>query len=127
MGRSVPQVVRVTPEEMIQAMRALSNERREAHKWYRSQVHTTADKEREYRKEKAKAWLRIDQGTVPERQALVDAETADLRYERDLAAGLEKAALEDVRGVRQDMSLLQTYMAYERGVAELHRFDEGAA
>lgn len=114
----------MTPEEMIRAMRRLSEERRRAQKWYETAAQTTPEKERTYRKEKALAWVREDSGSVGERQARVDAATADLRYERDLSERMEKVALEDVRGVRQEMSMLQTYMAYERGVAELHRFDE---
>lgn len=117
----------MSPEEAIDAMRQMTKDRKSAERWYEECVRATPEKEREYRVAKAKSWVTHRDGTAAERIATVDADTADLRYERDIAAGIEKVALEKVRGHRQDQSMFQTWLAYGRAVAELHRFDEGAS
>ncbi|MBW3663535.1 MAG: hypothetical protein KY469_10585 [Actinobacteria bacterium] len=71
-----------------------------------------------YRKAKSQAWLRAPEGTVPERQAWVDAQVADERDARDLAEGMRQAALESVRSRRQQVSLLQTVANAHRAEAE---------
>jgi hypothetical protein len=60
---------------------------------FREQSAALAEAEREYRKAKAGAWARrAGEGLAQERAANVDADTADLRYARDLADAQAKAA-----------------------------------
>lgn len=110
--------------ELVESMRALSNERRVAQKWLEEEGRNEANHEMGYRIARAKAWTTVE-GTAKEREDAVDAATAVKRYERDLAQRMVRAALEKVRGVRQEMSMFQTFMAVQRAEAELARFDEG--
>jgi hypothetical protein len=71
----------------------------------------SADAEREYRKAKAQAWLIHTDGTAKEREAQVDATTADLRYVRDLAEAGRQASLEALRSRRQQLSAVQTLVS----------------
>jgi hypothetical protein len=80
-----------------------------------------ADAEQEYRKAKAQAWVSVPEGTVPERQAKVDAATAGLRHARDLADGMRQAALEAVRSRRAQISALQSLLNAHRAEAEFAR------
>ena len=60
---------------------------------FREQSVALAEAEREYRKGKAEAWARrAGEGLAGERAANVDADTADLRYARDVADALAKSA-----------------------------------
>jgi hypothetical protein len=62
-------------------------------KAFREQSVAQAVAERDYRKAKAEAWTRrAGEGLAAERAARVDADTADLRYERDLADALARSA-----------------------------------
>ena len=81
-----------------------------------------ADAERVYRLRKAKAWLTIPNGTVPERQAQVDAAVADERHARDIAEGERLAALEALRSRRGQLSALQSIAAAYRAEAEHSRY-----
>lgn len=67
-----------------------------------------ATTESEYRKAKALAYVQITEGTAAAREAAVNGATADLRYQRDLADGMAKAALEALRSRRTQISALQT-------------------
>lgn len=89
-----------------------------------------AEAERDYRKAKAQAWVRCPtdesgvkagerEWTAARREAWVDAECADLRYARDLAAGESKAALEAVRARRGEISALQSELAADRAEAQI--------
>lgn len=82
-----------------------------------------AEAEHAYRLSRGKAWAETTQKgfVVPEREAQVDAATADLRLERDYAASLAKSALEAVRSRRQQLSALQSLLAAERAEAEFVR------
>ena len=110
--------------ELVESMRRLSTERREAQKWLEEEGRKEADHEMAYRKARALAWTKME-GTAKQREDQVDADTALQRYARDLAQQMVRAALEKVRGVRQEMSMFQTFMAVQRAEAELARFDEG--
>jgi hypothetical protein len=60
---------------------------------FREQSVAQAEAERDYRKAKAAAWARrAGEGLAAERAANVDADTADLRYQRDLADALARSA-----------------------------------
>lgn len=91
-----------------------------------------AQAEAEYRKAKAQCWVRCpndDAGvragerewTAARREAWVNAETADLRYRRDIAEGMRQAALEAVRSRRAQLSSVQTFVNAEKAEMELAR------
>lgn len=92
----------------------------------RTQAVALADAENAYRKARAEAWVRVpkDGGkewTAGRREAQVDADTADLRRVRDIAEGVQRAAIEAVRARRQQLSVLQSFVAAERSEMELAR------
>lgn len=92
----------------------------------RESSQTVAEKERDYRKAKAQAWLRskaeLEPGTIAKhREAWVDAETADLRFERDVAEGVRSSAKEAVRGRQQQISMLQSLLNAHKAEAEFAR------
>ncbi len=98
----------------------------------RDQSVKLATAENEYRKGKAQAWVRCprDEGTKKDwtagrREAWVDAETADLRYQRDVAEGMRQAALEAVRARRTQVSVLQSLLNADRAEAEFARTGTG--
>jgi hypothetical protein len=93
----------------------------------RSSAEETASAEREYRKGKALAWVHRTDGTAAERVALVDADTADLRYTRDVAEGIRRAALESVRARSTQVSMWQTLLNAHRAEAEFTRTRPGDA
>lgn len=76
----------------------------------REQTVAYAESERTYRKAKSQAFLRCPQGTVPERTAWVQADTADIRYQRDIAEGMKWAAREGIQARRAQLSALQTLL-----------------
>jgi len=80
-----------------------------------------AKAEAEYRKARARAWVEHTDGTAREREAIVDASTATLRYERDIAEGLRRAALESVRARQTQISALQSLLNAYRSEAEFVR------
>jgi len=86
-----------------------------------------AEAEHVYRLARGQAWaLTAGQGmVVPEREADVDASTAEQRRARDLAAALEKSALEAVRSRRQQLSALQSLLAASREEAAFVRTGPG--
>jgi hypothetical protein len=99
----------------------LAREGREARKLFEDAiryhddvVEKAADLERQYRKLRAVKFVQAPQGSVEWKKTWVDAETADLRYQRDIAAGQVKSALELVRQRRQETSLLQSEAASHR-------------
>lgn len=88
--------------------------------------------EADYRKAKAESWVRCPndeagvragerEWTAARREAWVDAETADLRYKRDLADGMRQAALEAARSRRAQLSALQTFLNAEKAEADFAR------
>ena len=90
-----------------------------------------ANAERDYRKAKSEAWVRCPlddpsvkagerEWTAARREAWVDAQTADLRYARDLAEAMREAAKESVRSRRAQLSSVQTF-------ANAHREEAGLA
>jgi hypothetical protein len=93
----------------------------------RTQAHAVAEAEHTYRHSKARAWLeapRVVAGqkiTAGEREAWVDAATADQRRDRDMADGLRAAALEAVRSRRTQLSAIQSLLAADRAEAEFSR------
>jgi hypothetical protein len=79
----------------------------------------SAEAEHALRKATAVAWLEAPKGTVPQREAWVEAETADLKRDLDLAEGTRYTALEAVRSRRAQLSALQSLLAAHRAEAEM--------
>ena len=80
-----------------------------------------AQAEHDYRKAKAQAWLEAPQGTVPVREAWVEAQTAELKRTLDLAEGMRQASLEAIRSRRQQLSAVQSLLAASKADADFHR------
>lgn len=98
-------------DEARQASRTLAGQRRNAEKFFEECIERASETERDYRKARAKEYARIaGEGTAAQREAIVDAATADKRYERDLAAGMQKAAQERLRGLEGERSQLRALM-----------------
>lgn len=87
----------------------------------RDQAAELAEAENEYRLAKATAWISAPAGTVPEREAWVNGQTAGMRRRRDLAEGLRQAALEAVRSRRTQVSALQTLLNAHQEEAKFAR------
>lgn len=97
----------------------------QALRWSADRVKDYAAKEAAYRKAKSDAWVRVrlelPSGTVPERNAWVEAVTADLRQERDIAEGMRQHSYELIRSRRSQISAVQSLLANERAESEYVR------
>jgi hypothetical protein len=113
----------VTPAELTAEAFRLSHLIDAGIQALREQSQHLAESERVYRRGKSAAWARSagQEMLAKEREAWVDSETADMRYERDLAEGMRQAALEAVRARRTQVSALQSILAAERAEAEFSR------
>jgi hypothetical protein len=111
----------MTPAEMATEGRRLSTLLDAALHACRDRVQATAEAERQYRLEKAKKWVTAPEGTAAAREAWVNGATADLRYERDLAAGMERNARDAIRSYQVQISLLQSVAKAHSTEAELAR------
>ena len=100
--------------EFIREGQRLSKLTDEALAYLKQQVRLAAEAERDYRKLQGAAILKAPPGTVLEKEAWLKAQCADARFTRDLADGMRQAALEAVRSRRQQINLLQSFMAGER-------------
>jgi hypothetical protein len=75
-----------------------------------------AETERDYRKAKSESWVRCPhedehgKWTAARREAWVDAQTADLRYARDVSDGMVRTGHQAVKSRQYQMSLLQSEM-----------------
>jgi tRNA A-37 threonylcarbamoyl transferase component Bud32 len=78
-----------------------------------------AHAEHALRKATAVAWAKAPSGTVPFKEAWVEAETADEKLAFDIAESGRYNALEAVRSRRAQLSALQSIMAAHRAEAEL--------
>ena len=78
-----------------------------------------AHAEHALRKATATAWAQAPSGTVPFKEAWVEAETADEKLALDIAESTRYNALEAVRSRRAQLSALQSIMAAYRAEAEL--------
>jgi hypothetical protein len=107
--------------EAVDEVRRLSRQLDAGLDVLRSSAEDVASAEAEYRKAKALAWVNRTDGTAAERAALVDADTADLRYKRDLAEGIRRAALESVRARGQQISMYQSLLSAHREEASFAR------
>jgi hypothetical protein len=89
----------------------------------RSAAEDVARAEQKYRKARAQAWVTNTTGTAGFRESQVDGQTADLRYKRDVAEGMRRAALESVRSRSTQLSAVQTLLNAYRAEANLVRTD----
>jgi len=69
----------------------------------------------------AKAWAQAPSGTVPFKEAWVEAESAAEKLAFDLAESQRYNALEAVRSRRAQLSAIQSIMAAHRAEVELAR------
>lgn len=111
----------MTPTELGDEFRRLSRLLDQGLEFLSEAAQDVAETEREYRKAKGMQWVRNTEGPVAERQAVIDQETADLRYRRDLAEGKRRAALESVRARATQISMLQTMANVSKAEAEFSR------
>lgn len=108
----------MTHADMADELRRLSRLLDQGLAALRDQARELADAEHDYRRCKAAAWVSAPEGTVPEREAWVNGQTADQRHRRDLADGLRQAALEAVRSRRTQLSACQSLLAADRAETE---------
>lgn len=104
--------------ELVDEARRLSELLDKGLEVLREQSVAEAEAEHAYRRAKATAWVEAPEGTVPERDAWVDGQTADQRRDRDLARAMRRAAKEAVQSRRQQISLLQSALSAHRSEAE---------
>lgn len=108
-------------EEMMTEARRLSGLIDAGVRALHESAQQVAHAEHAYRKAKAAAWLTVDGELAKDREAQVDAVTADLRRDRDLAEGGRLAALEALRSRRTQLSALQSLLAATRSEMEMAR------
>lgn len=110
-----------TPSEFAAELRRLTGSLEAGLEELRVAPQRVAAAEAKYRKAKAKAWIDRTDGMAKEREALVDSDTAELRYERDVAEGLRRAALESVRSRQTQISAVQTLVNAWKAEADFTR------
>ena len=110
----------MTPPEIITELVRISKLLDEALIRLRDRGRLLAERERDYRKARAKAWL-VTEGTAKQREDAVNAETSDLRYARDLADHDRQSANEAVRNYRTQISALQSIASAYREEAAMAR------
>lgn len=77
--------------------------------------------ERVYRNARSDAWGRATGGNVRQREAWVDARTAEERAERDKAENRRRDAIELVKARQAELSAYQTLVTAHRAEAEFVR------
>ncbi len=109
--------------DLVSEVRRLSNLLDKALTVLREAGRDHAEAEHAYRLARGQAWAEAlpNKMIAAERDARVDWLTADKRLTRDIAASLEKSALEAVRARRQQLSALQSLMAGHREEAAFAR------
>lgn len=95
-------------------------------------VYAAANADREFRLARALAFKTAREAagrslTIPEKEALVDEQTAGARKLRDETDGLKMLATEKCRNRRQELSLLQSLAAAWRAEAELGKYSGESA
>jgi hypothetical protein len=108
-------------EEAAEEMHRLSSLLDDGLAAMRRLAHEYADTEATYREAQARAWVATPRDhsdgeriQAKEREAMVNAATAQQRRARDLADGMRQAALEAVRSRRGQISALQTRLNVDR-------------
>jgi hypothetical protein len=110
----------MTPSELNDLLHAAAIDLQEGHRLLEQRVRDAAVADRAWRLARAKAYAKTE-GTVNERDSLVEMETGDLRYEAKLSEDLRVAALEGVRSRRAKLSAFQTLANLTREEAAFAR------
>lgn len=86
-----------------------------------------AQAEKDYRLERAKAWLQAGGRTAKEKEDSVNAITAGLRETRDLAIDMKRSVYEELDNERAKLSATQSVAAASREEMRMAgRYSEGA-
>jgi hypothetical protein len=93
------------------ASRRLSVQRRAAEEQHEQLTQKAAEEERNYRKAFAKAFIQAE-GIDAVSKAKAEAETAEQAYKRDLAAGMVKVTVEQLRGLEGERSQLKSLIEW---------------
>lgn len=117
----------MTPQEMAAEGRRLSDLLDGALAFLKEQIKAAAEAERDYRKAKAQAWVTAPDGTAAAKEAWVTGHTADLRYKRDIAAGMERASHQAIRSRLAQISLLQSVAKAYQAEAGFAQYGPDAA
>lgn len=123
----------MTPAEMSEEARRLNRLLDSALGFLKEQVPAAADAERAYRKAQAEAWVRCPRDEsgvkaadkdwpVSRREAWVDAECSDLRYERDVLERMVRVGFKAVEARMAEISLLQSEMNVFKSEARFAQF-----
>lgn len=108
----------LSPDQLIAdlgaRMLALSHRLDEAQQKLRAAIVDEGEAERIYTVAKANAYLGAEGKTAAERQAVTDKIVASEKERAHVAAGLTKAAFEEVRNLRQVLSSLQSLASLQR-------------
>jgi hypothetical protein len=96
----------------------------EAHEQLDTRVRNAAESNRKWRLARAEAYVRMKgkPGTVPEKQSLIEMETATEQYEAELNEGLHRAASEAVKSRRQQLSAVQSLVSLAKSEADLAKW-----
>lgn len=114
----------MTPDEFAREGRRLSDLLDAALRFNKEQIPKAAAAERDYRKAKSELWVRaktVDM-LAKEKETWVDAQSADLRYERDVAEGMLRVGYQAVKSRQQQISLLQSQMNVFKAEANFAQF-----
>jgi hypothetical protein len=91
------------------ALRECANNRHQARDWLQRATQQRAEKEKAYRKLRAQKWVGAPEGTAKMREDWVNDQSAQARYERDVAVGVIRAAeerLDEIDGERASLHRL---------------------
>lgn len=100
-------------DEARRAARVLAQQRRDAEDAHARLTDEAATAEQAYRKALAVKIVNAPDGmTAAQKEAWAKGEVADLSYTRDLKAGMVKVAVERLRGLEGERSMLKTLMEW---------------
>lgn len=103
-------------DDARRASRRLAELRRAAEDEHERLTKEAAERERDYRRAYSEAFVQAE-GTAAEREAKAKAQSADECYERDLAAGMVKVAVERLRGLEGERSQLKSLTEWSMRLA----------
>jgi hypothetical protein len=106
-----PAALALILSEAVEEVRRLSSLLNAGLSELRTSATQVAEAERAYRKARGVSWVEHSEGTAAFREAQVDASTADLRFARDLAEGVRRAAGESVRSRATQISAVQSLLS----------------
>jgi len=105
-------------QQLLQAVRDL----RDAMAELETRSRDAAQFDRAWRLAKAQSYAATE-GTIPEREAAVERETAHLRFEAKASEDLRVSALEAVRSHRTIVSAFQSVVSASKAEAELAKWE----